>query len=250
MNMVKNMIKNVIGLAAVSAVFAVAGESFYGVGISFKAAEEGVRVVDIIPGTSADSSRLLPGDVILSINDVSLHGRDIVDAKELFRGQEGKPVVVEYLSGEDVLVDTLNRARMTVESIESFSDAETSDKKLLAVMSYGKVVNGEVADNSALKGIYVGGETQAIKIAAQPTMKFAKVSGFTRESIQVKLQNPGSVSIAVIAADGKVLYRTVLNHAKAGVNSVSWDGAKIPSGRYMVLVGYNGRVNGINVTLK
>jgi hypothetical protein len=77
-------------LLALSAVFSFAGESFGGIGISILATGEGVRVVEVIPGSPAAEAGIETGDRITAVDGVALAGNDIEASKDALRGTVGK----------------------------------------------------------------------------------------------------------------------------------------------------------------
>jgi flagellar hook assembly protein FlgD len=78
----------------------------------------------------------------------------------------------------------------------------------------------------------------------------AKLKGFSRNSISFNLKSAGTATVTVMNTDGAVVATVVAENAQPGFNSVSWNGEKVPSGRYMVSIEHNGSVSGKNAVLK
>ena len=68
-------LSSLICLGAVS--FAMASETFGGIGVSLNSVQEGARVSAIIPGTPAAETKLQEGDIIIAVNGESLKEKSI-----------------------------------------------------------------------------------------------------------------------------------------------------------------------------
>ena len=84
-------------IAAMMTAPLMADESFGGVGITIYQVREGVHVAEVIPGTPAAETNLRAGDIITSVDGVSLKGQDIEFSKSKLRGQVNKPLDGEGL---------------------------------------------------------------------------------------------------------------------------------------------------------
>lgn len=65
-----------------------------GIGIRFQPDGEGMRVVEVVPGTPAEAAGLEPGDVILAVGDDPVAGMDADQFVSTMTGDEG--TVVEF----------------------------------------------------------------------------------------------------------------------------------------------------------
>lgn len=248
-----NKMTKFIGFVALSATFAMAEESFGGIGISYKACANGAEVLEVIPETPAAAAKLQAGDQIIAIDGASIKGFSTKGIRDVLRGVNNKPVVVTYISEGDTLETTLRRAQMTVKSIDDVASAEADDQKLLALLSDGKMVDEKAAAaQENLKGVYVENpaEVETWTKADLSRVGTAKVCGYSRDYIRVKLEYPGAFAVSVANADGNIVARMFTAKGTAGVNVVRWDGSSIPEGRYVISVESASGVNGVNVQFK
>lgn len=259
-------------LAAMIAAPAMADEAFGGVGITIYQLRDGVKVAEVIPGTPAADSKLQAGDLIISVDGVSLKGQSIDFSKEQLRGQVNKPLEITFVSGADTLSTVVRRAQITVTDLDGknveawydkdqFNAAELetyasakSDKQLVAVLKHGYRLNKEGSMNAAgLNGIYV---EKAEEFAPKaPSQNVAKVSsatlkGFSRKAICFELKTAGTAVVTIMSAEAEEVASVRVDNAQAGFNTVSWNSENVPSGRYMVTIEHNGSVSGKNVVLK
>lgn len=241
-------------VASILAASAFADESFGGVGVVYKLTKSGVEVQDIIPNSPIAETKIKTGDVIVAIDGASVQGKKSHEVKNALRGLENKPVVLTYVSESDTLVETVRRVKLTVKRLNDITDAEQPEKKLLAVLDYGKVVENagtSVSDN--LEGVYVDGTlipTTEDKPQTQAKEGSAKLASFSRNVIRVKLETAGAFAVSVVDSNGDVVRSFTEKNGRSGINSISWDGSLVPDGRYAISVEYNGTVSGVNILLK
>lgn len=244
--------------AALVAAPLMASEEFGGIGITIYQVPAGVHVVEVIPGGPAAESKLAVGDEIIAIDGISLKGKSIDESKNLIRGQVNRPVELTYVSGGDTYTATVRRAQMrvenldgeavtkwyngqqefSVEELETFAAANTTDKKLLTVLSNGRTIPAEqTVGAKGLDGIFVEkaeAPAPSYKQTNSTKSNGAKLRGFDRQKISFSLKNAGTVVVKVSDASGNMVFEGRLDNANVGINSVSWNGANVPSGRYMV----------------
>lgn len=79
----------------------------------------GVVVISSSPGGPADRAGILPGDLIIAINDVSTNDMDIYDAAERLQGDEGTTVKLDIQSGPEMKHVLLTRERVTLNPVKS-----------------------------------------------------------------------------------------------------------------------------------
>lgn len=265
-----SLLASVMGFAAVSA-FA-ENESFGGVGITILQAKDGVRVVEVIPGTPAAETNLQAGDVITAVDGVSLKGQNIDFSKDQLRGQVNKPLEITYVSEGETYTAVLRRAQITVKDLESesveawygdktefdvaeletFASASQSDKQLVAVLKRGNVIASDEKVNARnLNGIYVDKAEKFAPKAKANVAKAGKASlkGFSRKAVSFSAKSEGVATITVMSAEGEIVAQ-MQEQVVPGFNSVNWNGMNVPSGRYMVTIELNGSVNGKNAVLK
>ena len=242
--------------AAVASIFAAsafADESFGGVGVVYKLTKSGAEVQDVIPDSPIAETKIKAGDVIVAVDGASIQGKRSSEVKNALRGLENKPVVLTYVSEGDTLVETVRRVKLTVKQLNSIAEAEQHEKKLLAVLDDGKVVeNAETPVSDNLEGVYVDGFQLPVANEAQKRAKegTATLASFNRSVIRMKLETAGAFVVSVVDSNGDVVRSFKEKRGRAGINSISWDGSLIPDGRYAISIEHDGTVSGVNVLLK
>jgi carboxyl-terminal processing protease len=76
-------------------------------------------VIRTLPDTPAAQSGLLPGDVIVAVNDQATTGWSVNDTVNKIRGDIGTTVKISVLRGTDAKDFTITRAKITSPSVES-----------------------------------------------------------------------------------------------------------------------------------
>ncbi len=260
-------------IAAMMTAPLMADESFGGVGITIYQVGEGVHVAEVIPGTPAAETNLRAGDVITSVDGVSLKGQNIEFSKSKLRGQVNKPLEITYTSNGETYSAVIRRAQITVkdldnkavknwygdkervnaQELETFASATENDKQLVAVLSRGNLIKNDVAVASAeVNGIYVEKAKTAPKFTKTTPVRTGDTSLrlFNRKAIAFTLKSPGRATVSIMTADGEQVATLNLDNAIAGVNTLNWNGAQVPSGRYVISIDHNGAVSGANAVLK
>ena len=264
------LLKVSMALSLLLSIPLMADESFGGVGITIVPAKEGVRVVEVIPGTPAAEAGVLPEDRICAVDAVSITGKSFDAARDALRGQKGKPVEISVIREGDTLSLTMRRKTLTIkdyseQSIEkwygkdksSYSKEEleavalqgaSSDAELLSVMSDGYVVlDNETVSAREVKAVYVDKEPvfkEKKNSEKKATVKGnAKLKAFNRSVVGfVAKPKAGDVRLVITDANGQVYLDKIVS-AKPGANQVSWDGDKVPSGRYSITLEQAGTVS-------
>lgn len=261
-------------LAAMVAAPVMADEAFGGIGVTIYQLRDGVKVAEVIPGTPAAESKLQAGDVIIAVDGQSLARQDIETSKDMLRGQVNKPLEITFVSGADTLTSVLRRAQLTVKDLEgekveawygdktqfdaveleTYASAEVGDKQLVAVLQRGTLLkkDGSVKAQD-LNGVYVErAEEFAPKAPVQNLVKAgsATLKGISRKAVGVELKSAGTAIVTIMSAEGEQVATLRLDNAQPGFNTLSWNGEKVPAGRYMVTVEHNGSVSGKNAILK
>lgn len=266
----KNLIKASL-LAAMVAAPAMADEAFGGIGVTIYQLRDGVKVAEVIPGTPAADTKIQAGDVIISVEGVSLKGQNIEFSKEQLRGQVNKPLEITFVSGADTLSTVIRRAQITVKDLESegveawygdktefnAQELETyasskSEKQLVAVLKHGYRVPEGTVNAAGLNGIYVEKADEfapkASPTAAKPSS--ASLKGFNRKAVSFELKSAGTAIVTIMNADGEQVATLRADNAQAGYNTLRWNAENVPSGRYMVTIEHNGSISGKNAVLK
>jgi len=260
-------------IAAMMTAPLMADESFGGVGITIYQVKDGVHVAEVIPGTPAAETNLQAGDIITSVDGVSLKGQDIEFSKSKLRGQVNKPLEITYTSNGESYSTVIRRAQITVkdldnkavkswygdkervnvQELETFASATENDKQLVAVLSRGNLVKNDVSVASAdVNGVYVEKVQTSPKFTkATPIRKGdASLRLFNRKALSFTVKSKGRVAVTIMNADGEQVAKLGLDDAVAGVNTINWNGSQLPSGRYVISIDHNGAVSGANAVLK
>ncbi len=260
-------------LALAAAAFA--GENFGGIGVTIYAVKDGVLISDVIPGSPAEAAGLEPNDHIIAVDGVSLAGNHIEASKNVLRGTVGKPMELSVLREKETFTVTLRRANISVNDIDaskveswygenqnSYSSEEIAEvasqdlsknQKLLSVMQHGHVVKSEMTVSSSdLSSVSIESASED----AAPQMKTRKVraagnlNSFDREQVTVNLHAEGSTVVRIVNANGEVVARLVKENARAGAQSLAWNGKDASSGRYIVHIEQNGASSAVSAELR
>ncbi|MDR0516394.1 MAG: PDZ domain-containing protein, partial [Fibromonadaceae bacterium] len=97
---------------------ATAADNFGGLGISFYAGKNGVRVVGVMPNSPAESIGLQSGDVILSANGTELSAVEPSQQVGYLRGTAGSSVSLVVERAGKQLSLSAKRAQLSVQSLE------------------------------------------------------------------------------------------------------------------------------------
>ena len=260
--------------AAMLALPAMAGENFGGIGVTIYAVNEGVLVSDVIPGSPAAEAGLESKDRIIAVDGVSIAGNDIDASKEVLRGTVGRPVELSVLREKETFTVTLRRANISVNDVDaskveawygenqnSYSSDEIAEvasqnlsrnQKLLSVMQHGHVVKEEMKVSSSDLSV-VSVETSE-EVAPQVNNRSVRAAGslnaFDREQVAINLRAEGSTVVRIVNANGEVAARLLKEDAKAGSQSLAWDGKNAASGRYIVHIEQNGAASAVAAELR
>lgn len=241
-------------ISSLFAASAFADESFGGIGVIYKSTSFGTEVQDIIPNTPIAETKIKAGNVIVAIDGSSVMGKKPREVRDVLRGLENKPVVLTYVSEGDTLVETIRRVKLTMKRLNNVTNTGYSDKKLLAILNDGKVVERTVTSASNnFEGVYAD-ETMISTVNDVQTQQTkegtAKLASFSRNVIRVKLETAGMLVVSVVNSNGDVIRAFNENHGRAGINAIPWDGSLIPDGRYAISIEHDGNVSGVNILLK
>ncbi len=94
--------------------------SFEGIGATVGMIDGRLTIQDLLPGSPAMQAGLRPGDVILEADDVSLEGKDVIEAISLIRGPRGSVVrlLVERAGTPEPFVVPVTRDRVELMTVE------------------------------------------------------------------------------------------------------------------------------------
>jgi carboxyl-terminal processing protease len=134
--------------------------NFSGVGMEVGLRDRLVTVIAPLPGTPAEKSGVLPGDVIVKIDDVSAEDMRIDEAVKLIRGEKGTEVILQvFREGELEFID-ISIIRDTI-SIPTVKTEQIDDVFIVSLYSFNAVANAQM--NQALKQ-YVESDAESLVI--------------------------------------------------------------------------------------
>lgn len=92
-----------------------------GIGVVITRSEENdwIEIVNVLDGTPAESSGLLPGDVFYAVDGEEVIGLNNLELAARVRGPAGSTVVLTMQRGEDLVEFTVERARIVVPNVET-----------------------------------------------------------------------------------------------------------------------------------
>lgn len=120
-----------------------------GIGAELTEAEGGLlTVVATLPGTPAEKSGLLPGDILYKINDESVEGMSLYNAVQKIRGPKNSEVTIMVYrkSEKDPLSFTIKREEIKVPSVSS----ERMENESIAYIKINKFSESTVSELTAV----------------------------------------------------------------------------------------------------
>jgi len=121
-----------------------------GVGIRYRATEDGALILDVIPGSPAAEAGLAPGDLVLEVGGRSLRGLDMVEVREMMRGGDGAELSLLVARGEDDEVSQIRLERREIE-VPSVRAAAIGTVGYLRIERFDRLTHPGVRD--ALRGL-------------------------------------------------------------------------------------------------
>ena len=94
--------------------------NYVGVGVTVRKTDESepLEVISVQEGGGAEAAGVLPGDLIIAADGVSLDGMTLEEACDLVRGEEGTEVTLDILRGEETLSLTMTRSALPREAVK------------------------------------------------------------------------------------------------------------------------------------
>lgn len=265
----------VLSVLALTAAVSFATEVFGGIGVTIYGTPDGVHVVEVIPGGPAALVGILPGDRITAIDQVSLKGLSQDQCVEKLRGIPARPLEATVIRDGESLSMVMRRVQLTIEDIDPtalsnwygkdrkefnaeeikvFAEAKVvQNTSLLGVMRRGQLISSAMKTPSDdIVGVFVDKEQVFDAPAVTKSQKAASSSlkSFNRKLIAFELLTEGPASLKILDANGELISSIEHQKGLAGINTVSWDGSKMPSGRYLVRIEQNGSVSGLFAVLR
>ena len=91
--------------------------SFSGIGVQIDSVPEGLLIINVVPASPAEKANLKPGDIIISVNGISLTGMTLEEAVPIIRGPENSTVKLLIKRGESNSIISILRKTVVVPSV-------------------------------------------------------------------------------------------------------------------------------------
>lgn len=118
---------------------------FEGIGAYVEESPNGIYIAGVLPGSPAQRSGLLPGDLIQSVNGESMQGKTANQAVQRIRGPAGSAVVLEIFSS---ILSTRKQVTLIRQKLEIpiLEDELIGDVLHLALFSFNDYSGKDVAE--------------------------------------------------------------------------------------------------------
>ena len=190
-----------------------------GAGIGVELAKDGqvVKVVRVLAKNSAQNAGILPGDIILKVNDEDVSKKSTAEVSAKIRGEAGTTVKIAVLRGQDVKDFSVTRAKIDNPSVELSKDGNVAILSIYRFDSETGALAKKYAEEIKNEGISKvildlrgngGGYVQAAKTVASLWLERAalivseKTGSKTIEEIRATGSNPLKGMKTVILLDG------------------------------------------------
>ena len=120
--------------------------SFEGIGAEIMSMDDQITIVSPIKGSPAEENGLLPNDIILSADDVSLQGMTATEAVTLIRGERGSTVTLEIKRGTQVFTVDIVRDTIPIETVGFHLDENHDKIGVVAVYNFARPTYQEIVD--------------------------------------------------------------------------------------------------------
>lgn len=90
-----------------------------GVGIYYKKHEEGIEIIGILPGSSAEYSGLKVGDIVVSVDRKEIKELSVERIDKYIRGEEGTKVILDIKRNSQLITFILERRTVEIPTVDS-----------------------------------------------------------------------------------------------------------------------------------
>jgi membrane-associated protease RseP (regulator of RpoE activity) len=243
---------SLIVIAALGAAAIHASENFGGLGISVYAGKSGASVASVLPNSPASQIGLLAGDMIISVNGVSLSSVAPEKQISMLRGSAGSSVnLLVHRNGESMSLYA-KRADISVQKVSALlgksenialedinylaSQKVGEGYEFLGVMQNGLLVDSDMENLNSQLMEYVSLKKETAKeygAASVPSAKAIVMNSANRGTISFSLANATSVAkILIFNSKGATVWQKNLGALPPGASNVEWEGASLPAGSY------------------
>lgn len=118
--------------------------SFEGIGAEIMSINDQIVIVSPIKGAPAEEAGLLPNDIVLKADDVSLTGMTATEAVTLIRGERGTTVTLEIQRGSQTLTVDIVRDTIPIETVAYELSTENPEIGVISVFSFARPTYDEI----------------------------------------------------------------------------------------------------------
>lgn len=122
---------------------------FSGVGMEVGMREEGLTVISPLKGSPAEEAGILPGDLIIKIDETITNDLDVDSAVDLIRGERGTPVVVTILRKDEESTREITIVRDVIK-IPIIETEYLEEDKIFVIRLFSFNENSEIKFEEAL----------------------------------------------------------------------------------------------------
>lgn len=119
--------------------------NFSGVGMEVGLRDSLVTVIAPLPETPAERAGLLPGDVLVRIDDKSTEGMGVDEAVRIIRGEKGTEVVFSVYREGETEFKTITVVRDNI-SIPTVKTEQVDDTFIIALYSFNAIAEDKVSE--------------------------------------------------------------------------------------------------------
>ena len=120
--------------------------SFEGIGAEVTTLNDQIVIVSPIKGSPAEKEGLLPNDIVLEADGVSLSGMTTTEAVALIRGEKGSIVQLEIQRGKQIFTVDIKRDTIPIETVTYKMDEDHSDIGIIQIHSFSKPTYDEIVE--------------------------------------------------------------------------------------------------------
>ena len=195
----------------------VRGDVGAGIGVELAKDGQSVKVVRVLAKNSAQSAGILPGDIILKVNDEDVSKKSTAEVSSKIRGDAGTTVKISLLRGQDIKEFSVTRAKIENPGVEL---SKNGDVAILSIYRFDSETGAlakkyaEEIKNEGFSKVILdlrgngGGYVQAAKTVASLWLEknalivSEKTGSKTIEEIRATGNNPLKGMKTVILLDG------------------------------------------------
>lgn len=118
--------------------------SFEGIGAEIMSLNDQIVIVSPIKGAPAEKAGLLPNDIVLSADGVSLAGMTASEAVTLIRGERGTTVSLEIQRGSQTFTVDIVRDTIPIETVAFELSEENPEIGVISVFSFARPTYDEI----------------------------------------------------------------------------------------------------------